>query len=95
MNTGVAPTGKRGHIKFCFLYRKVYVTTGIIVHLCLTIGIREAKMVRYGVRWPIVYGQRFMISGESRGNGILRLSGVVFYRSFGVVTRSSVHMLHR
>ena len=36
-------------------------------------------MVRYGVRWPIVdMGERFMISGESRGNGILRLSGVVF-----------------
>ena len=40
-------------------------------------------MVRYGVRWPILYGQRFMISGESRGNGILRLSGVVFCRPSG------------
>ena len=52
-------------------------------------------MVRYGVRWPILYGQRFMISGESRGNGILRLSGVLYYSLFGVVTRFSVHMLHR
>ena len=53
-------------------------------------------MVRYGVRWPIMdMGKRFMISGESRGNGILRLSGVLFSRSSGVVTRFSAQILHR
>ena len=52
-------------------------------------------MVRYGVRWPILYGQRFMISGESRGNGILRLSGVLLCSTGGVVSRLTVQILHR
>ena len=53
-------------------------------------------MLGYGVRWPIMdMGERFMISGESRGNGILRLNGVLFSRLSGVVTRFSAQILHR